>query len=166
MRKFLFAFLIVCGILIVSITCATEVEGGEDINSMTLEQYLIMMQSRQGKVDIIKKNNVQIETLKEELKSKIVVAAEKINALKLDISEDKVVISDETLEELKNLLQFLQTSKETLEEDVDKTSAEINEILDLISTRGLQLEQYDQLIEKQNEVIVKMKEVMATIEKI
>ena len=166
MKKILFAVLFVLCISIGSITCATEIESGNDINSMTLEQYLIMMQSRQGKVDIIKKNNIQIETLKEELKGKIVVAAEKINALKLDISEDKVVITDETLEELKNLLQFLQTSKETLEEDVEKTSAEINEILDLISTRGLQLEQYDQLIEKQNEVIVKMKEVMATVEKI
>lgn len=166
MKKVIFGLLVVLGVSIGSIVCASEAGISNDINSMTLEQYLIMMQSRQGKVEIIKKNNIQIEALKNELKNKIVDAAEKINALKLDISEDKVVITDETLEELKNLLQFLQTSKETLEEDVEKTSAQINEILDLISTRGLQLEQYDQLIEKQNEVIVKMKEVMATVEKI
>ena len=70
------------------------------------------------------------------------------------------------LDELKELLQFLQDSKDTLEVDVERTLAEIEKILDLIATKGMQLEQYDKLIEKQNEVIVKMKNVMQTVEKI
>ena len=100
------------------------------------------------------------------VKEKIVKAAEKINTMKIEIEKDNVVITDEMLDELKELLQFLQDSKDTLEVDVERTLAEIEKILDLIATKGMQLEQYDKLIEKQNEVIVKMKNVMQTVEKI
>jgi hypothetical protein len=137
-----------------------------DIPEMSFEELIIMMQARQAKVDIIKKNNVEIETLKTNLKDNIIKAAEKINNLKIDVSSDKVVITDETINELKELSQFLQESKNALEVDVQKITAEIEDILDLISTRGMQLGQYDQLIEKQNTVIVKMKAIMEMVNKI
>lgn len=163
--------IISCTFLIIFLTniCtyATEVNTNDTyIPSVSMDELLIMMQSKQAKVDIIKKNNIEIENLKTELKDKIVVAAEKINSLKIDVSQEKVEITDEVLNELKELLQFLQDSKTTLENDVEKISTEIESILDLISTKGMQLEQYDKLIEKQNEVIVKMKEVMNTVNKI
>ena len=120
--------IVICAFMITVLTMgntyATEAINTSDthIPSMTIDQLLIMMQSKQAKVDIIKKNNIQIETLKTELKSKIVEAAEKINSLKIDVSQEKVEITDELLNELKELLQFLQDSKTTLENDVEKIS--------------------------------------------
>ena len=70
------------------------------------------------------------------------------------------------MQELKDLLQFLQESRNTLETDVERTSSEIEKILDLIVVKGIQLEQYDKIIEKQNEVIVRMKNILSTVEKI
>ena len=137
-----------------------------DIPSLTIEQLTLSMKSKQAKIDIIKKNNVEIENYKTQLSNQIQIAAEKINTLKLEVSEDKVVITDEKLEELKSLLQFLQESSTTLNEDATKVSKEIDTILDLILTKGMQLEQYDQIIENQNTVIVKMKNILSTVEKI
>ena len=125
------------------------------------------MKSRQAKVDIIKKNNNEITKLKDDLKEKIVYAANKVNELKIEVQKDNVIITDETLEELKELLTFLQESKRTLEEDAEKISAEIESILDLLSTKSMQqLDKYDLIIERQNEVIVEMKTIMQTISKI
>ena len=79
-------------------TYATEVNTNETyIPSISMDELLIMMQSKQAKVDIIKKNNIEIENLKTELKEKIVDAAEKINYLKIDVSQEKVEITDEVL---------------------------------------------------------------------
>lgn len=168
MRKIVFAFVLLFSIMIGSCVLATDVNSNEvgNIPSMSIEEFMMMNKSKQAKVDIIKKNNIEMEELKSELKEKIVKAAEKINTMKIDIEKDNVVITDEMLEELKELLQFLQDSKDTLELDVERTLEEIEKILDLIVTKGMQLEQYDKLIEKQNEVIVKMKNVMQTVEKI
>ena len=168
MKKFAFCFVMLASLMIGSIALATETTSSEagNIPSMSIEEYMIMNQSKQAKVDIIKKNNIEMEKLKNELKEIIVKAAEKINTMKIEIEKDNVVITDEMLDELKELLQFLQDSKDTLEVDVERTLAEIEKILDLIATKGMQLEQYDKLIEKQNEVIVKMKNVMQTVEKI
>lgn len=168
MKKFAFCFVMLASLMIGSIALATETTSSEtgNIPSMSIEEYMIMNQSKQAKVDIIKKNNIEMEKLKNELKEKIVKAAEKINTMKIEIEKDNVIITDEMLDELKELLQFLQDSKDTLEVDVERTLAEIEKILDLIATKGMQLEQYDKLIEKQNEVIVKMKNVMQTVEKI
>lgn len=148
---------------------ATEIENSEDSTSipiMSIEEFAMMMQAKQGKVDIIKKNNAEITMLKESLKVEILEAAKKVNNLRIDISADKVEIDDQTILELKELLEFLQEAKSTLEVDAEKISNEIEEILDLISTKGMQLEQYDLLIEKQNTVIVKMKEILETVNKI
>lgn len=168
MKKF-----IVFTLMIISMTSfpvyATEINGNEDttnIPEMSMEEFSVMMKSKQGKVDIIKKNNVEMTKLKEELKIEILEAAEKVNNLRIDISADKIEIDDETILELKELLEFLQEAKDTLEVDVEKISTEIEQILDLISTNGMQLEQYDLLIEKQNTVIVKMKEILETVNKI
>ena len=49
---------------------------------------------------------------------------------------------------------------------MQKISDEIEKILDLISTKGMQLDQYDLLIEKQNTIIVKMKEILSMVNKI
>ena len=137
-----------------------------DIPSLTIEQLTLSMKSKQAKIDIIKKNNIEIEEYKTQLSNQIQISAEKINTLKLEVSEDKVVITDKKLEELKSLLQFLQESSTTLNEDATKVSKEIDTILDLILTKGMQLEQYDQIIENQNTVIVKMKNILNTVEKI
>lgn len=136
------------------------------IPSMSIEEFVLMMQARQGKVDIIKKNNREITSLKENLKSQIMEAANKVNSLRIDVSDDMSEIPDETILELKELLEFLQEAKTTLELDAEKISNEIEEILDLISTKSMQLEQYDLLIEKQNTVIVKMKEILEMVNKI
>lgn len=166
MRKILFCIIVALSLMGTCIYGAEVSEGNGNIGSMTLEEYIMMMQARQGKVDIIKKNNLEIENLKKELRTKILEAAEKVNNLKIDISNEKVILTDETLNELKMLLQFLQDSKSTLELDAAKISKEINDILDLISIRGLELAQYDKIIDKQNELIVKMKQILATVNKI
>ena len=84
----------------------------------------------------------------------------------LEISTGAYEKDDATLNELKDLLEFLQDAKTTLEMDAEKISNEIEEILDLISTKGMELEQYDLIIEKQNSVIVKMKQILETVNKI
>ena len=169
MRKFITTLSIICIMLFTSMVYATNVdtEGVKtDIPSLTIEQFKLSMKSKQAKVDIIKKNNIEIENYKKQLSEQIVIATEKINNLKLEVSENSVVITDEKLNELKTLLQFLQESSTTLNDDATKVSKEIDAILDLILTKSMQLEQYDQIIEKQNTVIVKMKNILSTVEKI
>lgn len=166
MRKFIATLSIICIMLFSSIVYATNVNNTTNIPSLTMEQLQLSMKSKQAKVDIIKKNNTEIEKYKKQLSDQIIIAAEKINNLKLEVSENSVVITEEKLNELKILLQFLQESSTTLEEDATKISKEIDAILDLIITKGMQLEQYDQIIEKQNTVIVKMKDILSTVEKI
>ncbi len=146
-------------------TYATEsADPGTNIPVMSMEEFTLMMQAKGAKVEIIKKNNKQITSLKTDLKNAILEAAEKVNNLRINISADK--ISDEVIIELRELLEFLQEAKSTLELDAQKISDEINEILDLISTKGMQLDQYDLLIEKQNTVIVKMKEILTRVNEI
>ena len=147
---------------------ASETTGDTTIPEMKWEELIQTLQARSAKVDIIKKNNKEITDLKEELKEEIVKAANKVNSLKIDIvTNDAVVITDEAIEELKVLLTFLQNSKKTLEEDVEKISSEIEQILDLISTKSMQqLDQYDLIIEKQNEVIIEMKNILQNVSKI
>lgn len=165
MKKLFYTISLICMLaLFGSNVYATEIN--TDIPEMSLEQLIMSMQARQGKVDIIKKNNVQITDLKEELKAKIIVAAEKVNSLKLNISSGIVSISDSEINELKSLLEFLQQSTKTLNEDTEKVSKEIDAILDLIQTRGMDLGQYDLIIEKQNLVIVNMKDILKKVNQI
>ncbi len=141
---------------------------GEDINipSLTIEQLMLLSKSKQAKVDIIKKNNNEIQECKDKLSNQIKTAAEKINTLKIEVVENTAEISDEKLEELKNLLEIIQSSSKTLNEDAITVSKEIDDILDLIIAKGMKLEQYDKIIDKQNDLIVKMKNILANIEKI
>lgn len=169
MKKSIILILMLCFIIIGTTAYATNSDldiKTTDIPSLTIEQLTLSMKSKQAKIDIIKKNNVEIENYKTQLSNQIQIAAEKINTLKLDVSEDKVIITEEKLNELKSLLQFLQESSSTLNEDATNVSREIDAILDLILTKGMQLEQYDQIIENQNTVIVKMKNILNTVEKI
>ncbi len=165
MKKLFYTISLVC-ILALFGSNVYATESNTDIPEMSLEQLIMSMQARQGKVDIIKKNNVQITDLKEELKAKIIVAAEKVNSLKLNISSGTVSISDSEINELKSLLEFLQQSTKTLNEDTEKVSKEIDAILDLIQTRGMDLGQYDLIIEKQNLVIVNMKDILKKVNQI
>lgn len=165
MKKLFYTISLVC-ILALWGSTVYATESNTDIPEMSLEQLIMSMQARQGKVDIIKKNNVQITDLKEELKAKIIVAAEKVNSLKLNISSGTVSISDSEINELKSLLEFLQQSTKTLNEDTEKVSKEIDAILDLIQTRGMDLGQYDLIIEKQNLVIVNMKDILKKVNQI
>lgn len=165
MKKLFYIISLVC-ILALFGSNVYATESNTDIPEMSLEQLIMSMQARQGKVDIIKKNNVQITDLKEELKAKIIVAAEKVNSLKLNISSGTVSISDSEINELKSLLEFLQQSTKTLNEDTEKVSKEIDAILDLIQTRGMDLGQYDLIIEKQNLVIVNMKDILKKVNQI
>ena len=168
MRKFLMLIMLMMT-LIVTPVYATSTEPADNetnIPEMSFEDFAIMMQVKQGKVEIIKKNNVEMADLKEKLKTQILDAAKKVNNLRIDISADKVEIDDETILELKELLEFLQEAKGTLETDAQRVSDEIEEILDLISTKSMQLDQYDLLIEKQNLIIVKMKEILEMVNKI
>ncbi len=162
MKKVIFLFILMMSVLSLPVLASETTK----IPEMSMEQYATMMNSKQAKVDIIKKNNREITTLKEELRAKILEAANKVNNLKINISNNSVEIPDETIKELKNLLEFLQEAKTTLESDVQKISDEIEKILDLISTKGMQLAQYDLLIEKQNTIIVKMKEILSMVNKI
>ena len=165
MKKLFYTISLICMLAFFgSNVYATEIN--TDIPEMSLEQLIMSLQARQGKVDIIKKNNVQITDLKEELKAKIIVAAEKVNSLKLNISSGTVSISDSEINELKSLLEFLQQSTKTLNEDTEKVSKEIEAILDLIQTRGMDLGQYDLIIEKQNLVIVNMKDILKKVNQI
>lgn len=169
MKKFVVLILMIISMSMFTVPVyATEVGNNDStsIPEMSWEEFALMMKARQGKVDIIKKNNIEITELKEELKVEILEAAKKVNDLRIDISADKVDIDDATLNELKELLEFLQDAKTTLEIDAEKISNEIEEILDLISTKGMDLEQYDLIIEKQNSVIVKMKQILETVNKI
>lgn len=165
MKKITCLILIIIALFTTNVMAA-EISDSTEIPEMTIEELIQSMQARQAKVDIIKKNNIEITTLKEELKLKIVDAANKVNDLKIEVTKDDVVITTETLEELKQLLTFLQNSKKTLEEDVESLSTEIESILDLISSKGMKLDQYDLLIERQNGVIIEMKEILQTVSKI
>ena len=165
MKKYFILFMLIF-VLMSTPVLATEYSDDTQIPEMSFEDLMQMMIARQAKVDIIKKNNVEITNLKEELKSQIVDAATKVNELKIEVYRENVDITTETIEELKTLLTFLQESKKTLEEDVEKISSEIESILDLISTKGMQLDQYDLLIERQNEVIVEMKSILDGVRKI
>ena len=148
MRKLLFITCLAMLRSFYSFTFATE--STTNIPSLTIEQLMALSKSKQAKVDIIKKNNQEIEKYKTNLSNQIVIAADKINSLKIEVSVDASSITDEKLEELKSLLEFLQTSTKTLNEDATTVSDEIDAILDLILTKGMKLEQYDQIIEKQS----------------
>ena len=162
-KKMLFMILV---FVMVAFSVCAYADNDTDIPSLTIEQLMALSKSKQAKVDIIKKNNVEIEKYKTNLSNKILAAAEKINNLKIEVSSDDTTISDEKLEEYKALLQFLQDSTKTLNEDATNVSNEIDAILDLIITKGMKLEQYDQIIEKQNTLIVKMKSILTNVEKI
>ena len=164
MKKLIMIFLLI----ILTLSCTTVLANSETtkIPEMSMEEFAQMMTAKQAKVDIIKKNNKEITTLKNELKTRILEAANKVNNLKINISNNSVDIPDGTIIELKNLLEFLQEAKSTLESDVQKISDEIEAILDLISAKSMQLAQYDLLIEKQNTIIVKMKEILSMVNKI
>lgn len=166
MKKIVVLMSIICLVLLTPIVYATDGEAKTEIPSLTIEQLTASMQSKQAKVNIIKKNNIEIEECKTNLSNQIMIATEKINNLKIEVSENSVIINEDKLEELKALLQFLQDSTTTLNEDATNVSKEIDTILDLIITKGMQLEQYDQIIENQNTVIVKMKNILNTVEKI
>lgn len=163
MKKFILSLIVIFALLV---PCAYATDANTDIPEMSMEQLIARMQARQAKVDIIKKNNEEITRLKAELKEKIIKAAEKVNNLKLNITNGSVEVSDQDINELKTLLEFLQQSTKTLNEDVEKISKEIESILDLIQTRGMELAQYDLLIEKQNAVIVSMKNILQTVNQI
>jgi len=137
-----------------------------NIPSYTIEQLMALSKSKQAKVDIIKKNNIEIENYKLNLSEKIGEVAEYINLLRIDLLENNTTITVERMEELKNILQFLQESTTTLNEDVTNVSNEIDSILDLILTKGMKLEQYDQIIENQNTLIMKMKDILIRVEEI
>ena len=160
MKKIILMLLAFIAIIFNSSSYAVDI----DIPSYTIEQLMALSVSNQAKVDIIKKNNVEIETYKANLSNQIAIAAESINSLR--ISEDVSNISDEKLEQLKSLLEFLQDSTRTLNEDAATVSNEIDMLLDLIITKGMKLEQYDQIIEKQNDLIVKMKNILVKVEEI
>ena len=167
MKKIILLMLIIIALFATTVNASETLDETTKIPEMNLEHLIQTMKAKQAKVDIIKKNNVEITDLKEELKEKIVEAANKVNELNIEVQNDDVIITDETLEELKELLSFLQESKKTLEDDVEKISSEIESILDLISTKSMQqLDQYDLIIERQNEVIVEMKTIMQTVSKI
>ena len=120
MKKFVVLILMIISMSMFTVPVyATEVGNNDStsIPEMSWEEFALMMKARQGKVDIIKKNNVEISDLKEELKVEILEAAKKVNDLRIDISADKVDIDDATLNELKELLEFLQDAKTTLEMD-------------------------------------------------
>ncbi len=156
-------------VLMFSVSYAEDVnikESEINIPSYTIDQLMLLSQSKQAKVDIIKKNNGQIEDYKAALSAQIKKAADDINNLKIEVLEDDASISDSKLEELKGLLEFLQESTKTLNEDATTVSNEIDTILDLIIAKGMRLEQYDQIIEKQNELIVKMRNILKTFETI
>lgn len=165
MKKVIYIISLLCMLLLFG-TCTYATELNTDIPTMDFEEWIFNMQARQAKVDIIKKNNVQITDLKEMLKSNIIKAAEKVNSLKLNISSGTVVVTDSEINELKELLEFLQESTTTLNDEVDKVSRDISEILDLIQTRSMELEQYDLIIENQNSVIVKMKGILEKVNQI
>ena len=165
MKKFLIIFSIFCFFVCLG-TCTYATENETYIPERNFEEYIMMMQARQAKVDIIKKNNNEITRLKESLKSNITIAAEKVNTMNISISNGSISVSDQEINELKVLLEFLQQSTSTLNEEVEKVSREIESILDLIQTRGMDLAQYDLLIEKQNSVIVNMKNILETVNQI
>ena len=166
MKKIVLCLSLLIVLSLSSSVYAIEADNNSDIPSMTIEEFILMNKSKQTKVEIIKKNNIEIETYKNRLKEQINIAVEKIKLLRIDIAKDDSEISDSMLNELKELLQFLQDSKTTLETDVERTSSEIEKILDLIMVKGIQLEQYDKIIEKQNEVIVRMKSILSKVEQI
>ncbi len=154
-------------IIILSFQVTFASSGDEtDIPSFTIEQLMVLSRSKQAKVDIIKKNNQEIENYKTKLSNEIGNAVSKINVLKVEVSENTSAIDDKKLDDLKILLDFLKDSTTTLNEDAKNVSLEIDAILDLIITKGMKLEQYDQIIEKQNTLIVKMKTILSTVEKI
>ncbi len=163
--KKIICILLTFSVLFFGSTCYSA-SGETDIPTFTIEQLMVLSKSKQAKVDIIKKNNVEIEKYKALLSSGIISAAEKINNLKLEITANYSDISDDKLNELKDLLEFIQESTKTLDEDATTVSREIDEILDLIISKGMKLEQYDQIIEKQNTLIVRMKNILVRVETI
>lgn len=165
MKKLIYIFSVFCMLILFS-TNTYATESITDIPEMNWEQLIVKMQARQAKVDIIKKNNEQLKNLKEQLRSKIISAAEKVNSLKINISTGTVNISDAEISELKMLLEFLQDSTNALNDEVQKVSSEIENILDLIQTRGMELAQYDLIIEKQNSVIINLKSILQKVNQI
>ncbi len=162
MKKIIFLLIIILSLNTFGL--ADDSNGLVDIPTLTIEQLMSLSVSKQAKVDIIKKNNTEIETYKSKLSSQISIAAESIDNLRN--SEDIQNMSEAKMAELRSLLEFLLDSTKTLNEDVSKVSNEIDAILDLIIAKGMKLEQYDQIIEKQNTLIVKMKNILSQVEKI
>ena len=66
---------ILCFIIILSFVMTISVcyANNTDIPSLTIEQLMVLSKSKQAKVDIIKKNNVEIEKYKSSLSIRLTI---------------------------------------------------------------------------------------------
>lgn len=144
-----------------------------NINGMTEEEIIqkyeqikkeraILKKSRDSKFEIIRSNNVKIQELKSQALSSIQNASNKVDKLLSQIKRNEVVITQDLLDELTMLLNVLQTSNTTIENE----AKQLQEIVKMVKIKGYDssvLTVLDSAIEKQNAIIVSYKQIIQTL---
>ncbi len=118
-----------------------------------------LKKSRDAKFEIIRNNNNTISTLKVQVLKSIEQSSKKIDDLMYKIKNNKVVITQELVDELTNLLGFMQTSNNIIKSE----ASQLQEIVKMIKVKGYDssvLTVLDSAIEKQNSIIVNYKQII------
>lgn len=168
MRKALLVIIIVLSMCLY--TSTSFAVSTIDINGLTEEEIIKQYEeikkerqriklSRDSKFDIIKNNNVTIENLKVDALDAVQTASVKVNNLLEKIQKNEVTITTQVITNLTEVLETMQVANQTIKEE----SIALEEIVKLAKIKGydsLVLTVLDNVIEKQNSIIVSYKQII------
>jgi len=120
---------------------------------------------RNLKYDIIKNNNIEIESLKVDALDSITTASMKVNDLLARIQNNDIVVTEELISTLADILDSVQTANNTIKEK----AVSLKEIVKLEGYTGYDssvLVVLDTVIEKQNSIIVSYKQIIEELQEL
>lgn len=168
---------LLCVILIVFLMCFyTSATFALSMNNMTEEELIQKYEEtkkerdriksvRNLKYDIIKNNNIEIESLKVDALDSITTASMKVNDLLARIQNNDIVVTEELISTLADILDSVQTANNTIKEK----AVSLKEIVKLEGYTGYDssvLVVLDTVIEKQNSIIVSYKQIIEELQEL
>ncbi len=168
---------LLCVILIVFLMCLyTSATFALSINNMTEEELIQKYEEtkkerdrikavRNLKYDIIKNNNIEIESLKVDALDSITTASMKVNDLLTRIQNNDIVVTEELISTLADILDSVQIANNTIKEK----AVSLKEIVKLEGYTGYDssvLVVLDTVIEKQNSIIVSYKQIIEELQEL
>lgn len=142
----------------ININGLTEEEIIKQYEEIKRERERIKL-SRDSKIDIIKNNNLTIESLKVDALDAVQTASIRIDVLLERIQKNDIVITTEVIKNLTELLETIQIANQTIKQEAEA----LEEIVKMVKIKGydsLVLTVLDSAIEKQNSIIVSYKQII------